>query len=98
MTHDITAIPRNVPTKAPMMITASCILESTLSTNGLTNLSNLTGTKPEVLDNKSIKDKDGSHKKYQDKKREQAQLKTTISELLTKKSGMEASIASIITD
>ena len=44
------------------------------------------------------KDKDSLHKKYQDKKREQAHLKTTISELLTKKLRMEAYIASIITD
>ena len=44
------------------------------------------------------KDKEGSHKKFQEKKREKAELKTTISELLTKKSKVEASIASIITD
>ena len=42
--------------------------------------------------------KEGSHKKYQEKKREKTQLETTISKLLTKKSRMEASIASIITD
>ena len=38
------------------------------------------------------------HKKYQDKKREYVQLKTTISELLTKKSRMEVYIDSIIMD
>ena len=43
------------------------------------------------------KDTDGLHKKYQDKKCEQAQLETAISELLTKKLRTEASIASIIT-
>ena len=36
--------------------------------------------------------------RYQDKKRDQAQLKATISETLTKKLRTEASIASIITD
>ena len=44
------------------------------------------------------KDKDGSHKKYQDKKREQAHLETTISKLLTNRLRMEAPIASKITD
>ena len=38
------------------------------------------------------------HNKYQDNKREQAQLETTISEFLTKKLRMEASIVSIIMD
>ena len=44
------------------------------------------------------KDKENSQKKYQEKKREQAQLETTISQLLTKKSRIEASITSIVTD
>ena len=44
------------------------------------------------------KDKNGSYKKYQDNKREQAQLETTVSELLTKNLSMEASIVYIIMD
>ena len=44
------------------------------------------------------KEKESSHKKYQEKKREQAQLGTAILQLLTKKSRIEASIASIVTD
>ena len=44
------------------------------------------------------KDKESPHKKYQQKKRKQAQLEKTISQLLTKKSRIEASIASIVTD
>ena len=44
------------------------------------------------------KDEAGLHKKYQDKKHKQAQPETTISKFLTKKSRMEASIASIITN
>ena len=44
------------------------------------------------------RDKYSLNKKCQDKKREKLHLKTAISELLTKKSRTEASIASIITD
>ena len=49
-------------------------------------------------DQSQDKDKNGLHKKYQDKKREQAQLETKITEVLTNKSRIESSIDSIITD
>ena len=79
-----------------MTIMAICIFASTLSTNVLMNLSNLTEMKSAVLDPKSrISTARTINIK---KKREQAQLETQISKLLAKKLRMEAYIASIITD